>query len=108
MEKPVIYTNNYIPYRTTLNAGDVLRNPFSVADYLAKSLVNYFWSRHALLTGYTQQDYATMSLDTIQHFSRPDLRKIVPLTVGSDQTSNKPVDGMVGSVVSNSGLRPIV
>lgn len=92
------HSNKYIPYRTTLNAGDVLRNPFSVAGYLAGSMLNFFWSRHELLTGYTQQNYQTASIVSIQHFSRPDLRKPIVTTVSQDNTSNKPM----------VGIRPIV
>lgn len=57
--------NGYIPYRSTITAGDELRPPVNIALRIGQN-INWFKSIYSLFTGYTQQQYRSANTVTVQ------------------------------------------
>jgi hypothetical protein len=80
----------YIPYKTTITAGDITRD---TSDYVAKTLgskINFMRRMYTKTTGYTQQNYRTANTITKQATTLPQVRGVNKLTVNTDITTNLP------------------
>lgn len=82
--------NSYIPYRTTINNGDIIRVTDGGVNDALSSMINFTWRTWDKQNGYSPQDYQNGNVYSVQTGALARLTGIQKLTPPMDRTSNVP------------------
>lgn len=88
----------WLPYRSSLSFGDILRDPVNICRVALGQMVNFTALRYPYITGYTMQHYSNGNIVSPQTNAIVRTKVANKLTPAPLDYSNKPrgADGAMG------------